>query len=50
MGLAIFRAMCLLVVVFGFGMWGIRKLLHQNPKVKDAVTDGVVSRIVRFFR
>ena len=39
----------ILIIWFGFGMWGIRKLLNQNPKVKNAVTDGIVSRIVRFF-
>ncbi len=38
------------VILWGFGCWGIRKLLRQNPKVNDAVTDGVVSGINRMFR
>lgn len=42
-------AVGLFMMLFGFGSMGIRKLLNQNPKIKGAVTDGIVSRITRFF-
>ncbi len=50
MALFFFRGICLLVMVFGFGMWGIRKLLRENPKTKDAIESGIVNRINRMFR
>jgi len=44
------QTVCLLVMLIGFGSIGIRKRFGQNPKVRDAVTDGIVSRINRMFR
>ena len=44
-----FNMMLAVAFIIGLGSWSIRKLLNQNPKVKNAVTDGVVSRIMRFF-
>jgi hypothetical protein len=43
-------AVGLFMMLIGFGSMGIRKLLGRNPVVKDAITDGIVSRITRFFR
>jgi flagellar biogenesis protein FliO len=49
MALFFVRMILLMVILIGFGSWGIRKFLNQNPKVKGAITDGIVSRITRFF-
>ena len=43
------RMVCSLAMLIGFGSWGIGKLLKQNPKVKRAATNGVVSLIARLF-
>lgn len=45
-----FNGMLVCIIWFGFGIWGIRKLLNQNPRVKDAATSGVVGLIKRLLR
>ncbi len=44
-----FHAVLLTIIWVGFGMWGIRKLLGQNPTVSKAASRGVASLISRLF-
>lgn len=47
MALWLFQSFLLTLTVVLFGIHGLRKLL--NPKIKGAITDGIVSRITRLF-
>ena len=44
-----FRGMLVCIMLFGFGMWGIRKLLRENPMAGRLATRGVMGLIKRFF-
>jgi hypothetical protein len=46
---SMFHAVLLTIIWVGFGMWGIRKLLGQNPTVSKAASRGVASLISRLF-
>jgi hypothetical protein len=43
------HALLAVIIVWGFGCWGIRKLLRENPKAGKAASDGAASLITRIF-
>lgn len=44
------RAVCLLVMLIGFGSWGIKKLMREHPKTTRVFFKGAFSLFNWFVR